>query len=119
MRIHGYSRHVVLLRARRPFRHGAAPLLCAVVAACVDPYGSVHSLPWPDLWNPAGESDRGGELLVRPAALEDGAFGLFTVRQLLPVSVCEKAHLLLREPWPRDPEAETATQPPIWCSDNL
>ena len=34
-------------------------------------------------------------------------------REFVPVSV--KKTLLLREPWPGDPAAETAMQPRIWC----
>ena len=35
---------------------------------------------------------------------------------VIPVSV--KITLILREPWPCDPAAETAIQPLIWCSES-
>ena len=38
---------------------------------------------------------------------------LDTTTSLIPVSVNKT--LLLREPWPCDPAAETAIQPQIWC----
>ena len=42
-------------------------------------------------------------------------YAMLCCAMLCHTGVCEQKTLLFREPWPRDPAAEAAIQPQIWC----